>query len=200
MRRPVLAASHRGAGACLAAGRTSPAAAEDLVDGALAEALAPVLRDLEGSGSVVPDVRDGQWPGVDGQVTAMLYSADNFWQGVSAVITEAPGAADRVGGRCGPGAGCRGAVRHRPAGDLARVRAASRFPSPVSGSAGEPPCLGMFRDRPYCERDRAAARSTVIAPGRPWRAQRDGSALAGRPRSGSGRAGWPGGVVSSRAR
>jgi hypothetical protein len=60
------------------------------MDASLAEALAPVLRDLEGSGSVVPDVRDEQWSGVDGQATAMLYSADGSGQGVSAVITEPP--------------------------------------------------------------------------------------------------------------
>jgi hypothetical protein len=60
------------------------------MDAALAEALAPVLRDLESSGSVVPDVRDDQWSGVDGQVTAMLYSADGSGQGVSAMITEPP--------------------------------------------------------------------------------------------------------------
>jgi hypothetical protein len=66
----------------------APQSPEDLMDAALAEALAPVLRDLEGSGSVVPDVRDDQWSSVDGQVTAMLYSPDGSEQGVSAMITE----------------------------------------------------------------------------------------------------------------
>ena len=32
------------------------------MDNVLAEALTPVLRDLENSGSVTPDVRDEQWP------------------------------------------------------------------------------------------------------------------------------------------
>lgn len=60
------------------------------MDAALAEALAAVLRDLDSSGSVVPDVRDDQWSGVDGQVTAMLYSPDGSAQGVSAMLTEPP--------------------------------------------------------------------------------------------------------------
>lgn len=63
------------------------------MDAALAEALAPVLRDLEGSGSPAPDVRDDQCSG-DGLVTAMLYSADGFGQGVSAMLTDSP--AERV--------------------------------------------------------------------------------------------------------
>ena len=39
---------------------------------ALSEALAPVLRDLGSSGSLVPDVRDRQWSDVRGQVTAAV--------------------------------------------------------------------------------------------------------------------------------
>jgi hypothetical protein len=41
------------------------------VDLALSKALAPVLRDLGNSGAPVPYVRDQQWPGYPGQVTAM---------------------------------------------------------------------------------------------------------------------------------
>jgi hypothetical protein len=59
-----------------------------LVDIALAEALTPVLRDLENSGSVVPDVREDQWSGFEGQVTAMLWSPDGSGQGVSAITGE----------------------------------------------------------------------------------------------------------------
>ena len=44
------------------------------MDGALAEALAPVLRDLGNSGSVIPRVEDGRWSDFEGQVTAMLFS------------------------------------------------------------------------------------------------------------------------------
>ena len=58
------------------------------MDIALAEALAPVLRDLENSGSVVPDVRDEQWDGIEGQVTAMLYSPPGWAQGVWAMTGE----------------------------------------------------------------------------------------------------------------
>jgi hypothetical protein len=43
----------------------------DLVDKILAEALAPVLRDLESSGSVIPGIRDKQWSTFEGQLTAM---------------------------------------------------------------------------------------------------------------------------------
>jgi hypothetical protein len=53
------------------------------VDIALAEALTPVLRDLENSGSVIPEVRDHQWSDVEGQATAMLHSPDGSRQGVS---------------------------------------------------------------------------------------------------------------------
>jgi hypothetical protein len=59
------------------------------VDIALAEALTPVVRDLENSGSVVPAVRDEQWAGVEGQVTAMLYSPGGWGQGVWAMTSEA---------------------------------------------------------------------------------------------------------------
>jgi hypothetical protein len=60
------------------------------VDTALAEALAPVLRDLETSGSVIPEVRDDQWSGVEGQATAMLHSPDGSGQGVSVMTGESP--------------------------------------------------------------------------------------------------------------
>lgn len=46
------------------------------MDSALSEALAPVLRDLENSGALLPDVRDRQWSDVPGQMTAMLYGPD----------------------------------------------------------------------------------------------------------------------------
>jgi hypothetical protein len=58
------------------------------VDIGLAEALAPVVRDLENSGSVVPEVRDEQWDGVEGQATAMLYSPGCSGQGVWAMTGE----------------------------------------------------------------------------------------------------------------
>lgn len=53
------------------------------MDVALSEALAPVLRDLGNSGSLVPDVRDRQWSDVPGQVTAVLHGPDGTAQGVS---------------------------------------------------------------------------------------------------------------------
>jgi len=55
---------------------------EGLVDIVLSEALAPVLRDLASSGALLPDIRDEQWSGFDGQVTAMLYGPDDSGQGV----------------------------------------------------------------------------------------------------------------------
>ncbi len=58
------------------------------MDAALAEALAPVLRDLENSGSLLPDVRDEQWSDFEGQVTAMLYGPDGSGQGVFAMAGE----------------------------------------------------------------------------------------------------------------
>jgi hypothetical protein len=58
------------------------------VDGTLAEALAPVLRDLENSGSVIPEVRDNQWSDVEGQATAMLHSPDGSGQGVYVMAGE----------------------------------------------------------------------------------------------------------------
>jgi hypothetical protein len=60
------------------------------MDDRLAQALAPVLRDLAACGSVVPEVRDDQWSDVDGQVTAMLHSPGGSAQGVSAMTTEPP--------------------------------------------------------------------------------------------------------------
>jgi hypothetical protein len=58
------------------------------VDVALSQALAPVLRDLGNSGSLVPDVCDTQWPDFPRQVTAMLRSPDGTAQGVSAMAAE----------------------------------------------------------------------------------------------------------------
>ena len=55
------------------------------MDSALAEALAPVLHDLENSGSVRPDVRDVGESGWPGQLTAMLYSPGGSGQGVMAL-------------------------------------------------------------------------------------------------------------------
>lgn len=59
------------------------------MDSKLNEALVPVLDDLRNSGGPVPDVRDAQWSNnFPGQVTAMLYAADNSGQGVSAMAFE----------------------------------------------------------------------------------------------------------------
>lgn len=58
------------------------------VDTALSEALTPVLRDLEQSGALRPDVRDGDWAGSPEQVTVMLYAPDGSGQGVSAIPGE----------------------------------------------------------------------------------------------------------------
>ena len=58
------------------------------MDTALADALAPVLRDLRTSGSVLPAVRDQQWGGIEGQATAYLYSPDGSGQGVSVMTGE----------------------------------------------------------------------------------------------------------------
>jgi hypothetical protein len=57
------------------------------MDSALAEALPPVLRDLAGSGSVLPEIREGRWGGAE-QATAMLYSPGGSGQGVSASIAD----------------------------------------------------------------------------------------------------------------
>ena len=54
----------------------------------LAEALAPVLRDLADSDSVIPEVRDDQWSTFEGQATAMLFSPSGCGQGVSATADE----------------------------------------------------------------------------------------------------------------
>ena len=61
-----------------------PRGREDWSDAALEEAVAPVLSDVESSGSVIPDVRDEPWSAIAEQVTAMLYSADGSGQGISA--------------------------------------------------------------------------------------------------------------------
>jgi hypothetical protein len=58
------------------------------VDSALAEALTPVLRDLERSGSVIPEVRDDEWPGLEGQATAGLRSPDGSGQGIFVMTGE----------------------------------------------------------------------------------------------------------------
>jgi hypothetical protein len=54
----------------------------------LADALTPVLRDLETTGSVRPVLRDEQWSDYPGQMTAMLCSPDGAGQGVSAMADE----------------------------------------------------------------------------------------------------------------
>jgi hypothetical protein len=56
----------------------------DLVDIALSEALAPVLRDLGTCGAPVPDVRGKPWSNVPGQVTEMLHDTDGTVHGVFA--------------------------------------------------------------------------------------------------------------------
>jgi len=61
---------------------------EELVDIALSEALAPVLRDLATSGAPVPGVRGQQWTDFPGQVTATPADADGTAHGVSAMATE----------------------------------------------------------------------------------------------------------------
>jgi hypothetical protein len=58
------------------------------MDQVLAEALAPVLRDLANSGSVVPDVRDDQRSDFEGRATAMLLSPGGWYQGVFAMTGE----------------------------------------------------------------------------------------------------------------
>jgi hypothetical protein len=66
------------------------------VDAALAEALAPVLRDLESSGSVIPEVGDDQWAGIDGQLTGLLRSPDGA-PGQRGRTAGPPGGIDRPG-------------------------------------------------------------------------------------------------------
>jgi hypothetical protein len=86
-----LAAAEARITCCRQAGVGSTIAArwtEDFMDNVLAEALTPVLRDLENSGSVTPDVRDEQWSAGEGQVTAMLYSPGGSGQGVFAITGE----------------------------------------------------------------------------------------------------------------
>lgn len=48
------------------------------VDATMSEALAPVLRDLENSGTLLPDILDEQEQeqDFDGRVSAMLYGPD----------------------------------------------------------------------------------------------------------------------------
>jgi len=61
----------------------------ELVDISLTEALGPVLRDLE---STSPDlravVRDGSWPGIDGQLTGTISGPGRFGQGVFVMAGE----------------------------------------------------------------------------------------------------------------
>jgi hypothetical protein len=53
------------------------------VDISLTQALAPVLRDLENTAPVVyPTVRDGDWSGIDGQLTGMVSGPDGSGWGV----------------------------------------------------------------------------------------------------------------------
>jgi len=54
---------------------------EDLVDAALSDTLAPVLRDLENSCVSRLEIREEPWSDVPGQVTAMLYGPDGSGQG-----------------------------------------------------------------------------------------------------------------------
>jgi hypothetical protein len=58
------------------------------VDIALAEAIAPALRDLATSEFVIAEVRDGQWGNSDGLATGMLFGPDGSGQGVSVMIGE----------------------------------------------------------------------------------------------------------------
>jgi hypothetical protein len=60
----------------------------DPVDISLTRALAPVLRDLESTGSVVPAVRDGNWSGIPGQLTGNVSGPDGFGQGVFVMAGE----------------------------------------------------------------------------------------------------------------
>lgn len=58
------------------------------MDTALSEALTPVLRDLEHSGALLPDIRDEDWADSAERVSAMLYAPDGSGQGVSAIPGE----------------------------------------------------------------------------------------------------------------
>ena len=58
------------------------------VQAELAEALAPVLRDLDSSGGPRLEVRDEQWSDFEGQLTAMLWRSGGGGQGVSVMTGE----------------------------------------------------------------------------------------------------------------
>jgi hypothetical protein len=58
------------------------------VDATLSEALAPVLRDLENSGTLLPDILDEQERDFDGRVSAKFYGPDGSGMGVSAMAGE----------------------------------------------------------------------------------------------------------------
>jgi hypothetical protein len=47
-----------------------------------------VLRDLDSSGSLIPDIRDEQWSDIEAQLTVMLCGPDGSGQGVSAMAAE----------------------------------------------------------------------------------------------------------------
>jgi hypothetical protein len=57
-------------------------------DATLSEALAPVLRDLENSGTLLPDILDERERDFDGWVSAMFYGPDGSGMGVSAMAGE----------------------------------------------------------------------------------------------------------------
>jgi hypothetical protein len=82
----------------------------------LSEALAPVLRDLENSGTLLPDILTEQERAFDGRVSAMFYGTGGSGMGVSAMAGE-PLPENRLGRGSGPGMGDRGALGHadRPA-------------------------------------------------------------------------------------
>lgn len=52
------------------------------MDPLLEQVLNVVLRDLESSGAILPDIRDEQWSDEDERLTAMLYGPDGSGQGV----------------------------------------------------------------------------------------------------------------------
>ncbi|MFY9928889.1 MAG: hypothetical protein WAK82_12860 [Streptosporangiaceae bacterium] len=58
------------------------------MDPELAEALAPVLRDLANTGAPSPVIEEEQWSDVEGQLTAMLRRPDHTGQGVFVMAGE----------------------------------------------------------------------------------------------------------------
>jgi hypothetical protein len=120
---------------------------EDLVDPTLSEALAPVLRDLGNSGSLMPEVRDEQWAGLPGQVTTMLHSPDGSAQGVSAMAAEPlPRRIASVADQVQEWA-VGGALAGGPARGVARVPAAPGLPSADGGGTGRPRRVDLPQDR-----------------------------------------------------